>query len=253
MNQSVLKALKLLDYFIDNTDLSLGELAKQANLPKPTVYRLASSLEASGFLVKEKKSEQDVRYRLGLKLLEFGNVVAERLELRQIALPHMQTLCEEINEVVHLVIRDRYEAVYIEKVESKQAIRLYTRVGRRSPLYVGSGPKLLLAYLPPTETKRIIEQLDFEKFTENTITDPDTLIKQLELIREQGFSVSYGEQDEDTIGFSFPIMDYTGQVIAALSVSGPQMRFVGDREQFIKDKAKKTAKRISQDLGFHKK
>lgn len=253
MNQSVLKALKLLDYFIDQTDLSLGELAKAANLPKPTVYRLVSSLEASGFLVKVKKSEQDVRYRLGLKLLELGNLVSERLELRQIALPHMQTLCDQINEVVHLVVRDGHEAVYIEKVESNQAVRLYTRVGRRSPLYVGSGPKLLLAYLSPAEAKGLIENMHFKKFTKNTITDPDELIRQLEMIRKQGFSVSDGEQDEDTIGFSFPIRDYSGQVIAALGVSGPKMRFVGNREQFIKEAAQRTAQLISQDLGFYNK
>src|SRR5437868_841633 len=133
MNQSVIKALKLLNFFSESEiDLSLSELAQRSKLPKATVFRLLSSLEYTGFVVKSKHSDQDVRYRLGLKLLELGGLVADQLELRRIALPLMKHLQLDINETVHLVIREGDEAVYIEKVESDHALRLYTRVGRKS-------------------------------------------------------------------------------------------------------------------------
>src|SRR5690625_4626581 len=109
MNQSVLKALDILDLFIMNKELSLQEISDKANIPKPTAYRMLSTLESCGMLYKEKESTHDSRYGLGLKLLEYGNLVSERLELREISLPHMENLAKEINEVIHLVIAHQQE------------------------------------------------------------------------------------------------------------------------------------------------
>lgn len=251
MNQSVVKALQLLDLFTaDQHEYSLSDIHRKTNMSKPTVYRLLSSLEHCGFLKKVRYSEQDIRYQLGLKLLELGNIVSERLELRKVALPHMERLRDEINEIVHLTIVDGDEATYIEKVESSQAIRLYTRVGKSSPLYVGSGPKLLFAYMAGKDRAKILKNLELKPFTKNTIADPVRLQEELETIRKQGFAISYGEQDEDTIGISYPIRDYTEAVVAALTVSGPSNRFEQDRENYIKELLKKTANNISHDLGY---
>src|SRR5690625_1991232 len=104
MNQSVIKALGILDLFVEEKELSLQEIADMSEIPKPTAYRLLSTLENCGMLYKVKVSTHDSRYGLGLKLLELGNLVSERLELREIAVPYMEKLAEEINEVIHLVI-----------------------------------------------------------------------------------------------------------------------------------------------------
>ncbi|CEH28017.1 IclR family transcriptional regulator [Aneurinibacillus migulanus] len=251
MNQSVIKALKLLDFFSsEQKELTLSELSNKSDMPRPTAYRLLSSLEACGFLSKIKNTDQDVRYRLGLKLLELGGIVAEQLELRNIALPWMQELCEDINEAVHLVVRDGDEAIYIEKVESSHAVRLHTRVGKHSELYIGSGPKLLLAYLPEEEQQAIIEKLSFAKLTENTVDNKETLRQQIQKIREEGYAISRGEQDKDTIGISYPVRDYTRQVVAALSVSGPTTRISREFEEIVRQKTKDTAAYISKELGY---
>jgi IclR family transcriptional regulator, KDG regulon repressor len=247
----VIKALQLLDlYTSGESELSLADITKKVNLPKPTVYRLLSSLEACGYLKKVKKSDLDIRYKLGMKLLELGNVVMENLELRKIALPHMQKLNTEIDEFIHLVILDSNEAVYIEKVESKQDLRLFTRIGKRSPLYLGSGPRLLLAYFPDEERQSIINSLELKPFTPNTITDKTQLQNELDQIRSHGFSISRGEQDINTIGISFPIRDYSGQVIAALGVSGLALRFDVHREKLILEKVRLASQAISQELGY---
>lgn len=250
LNQSVSKALKLLDLFITEPELSLADVARKADLSKPTAYRLLSSLEDAQFLVKERYSDQDIRYRLGLKLLELGNVVTERLELRKVALPHMQNLCQEIDEVVHLVVRDGNEAVYIEKVESKQPIRLFTRVGKRSSLHAGSGPKLLLAFLSVEEQDRIFSCMPLDPVTSKTLTSEAQLRSEINTIRTNGFATSDGEQDLDTIGISFPIRDFSGQVIAALGVTGLKYRFTGDRKVMMQEKTMRTAAFISADLGY---
>jgi IclR family transcriptional regulator, KDG regulon repressor len=250
LNLSVKKALKLLDLFIQDMELSLADIARKADLSKPTAYRLLLSLLDAGFLTKVTYSEQDIRYRLGLKLLELGNIVSMRLELRRVALPHMQDLSRDIDEIVHLVIRDGDETVYIEKVESTQAIRLFTRVGKRSPLYAGSGPKLLLAYLTEEEQMRILAETPLLPVTSQTVTNPDKLRTEIKAIRRNGYATSEGEQDIDTVGISWPIRDFHGSVIAALGVTGLKFRFSGERMSIMQQKTMEAAGRISVDLGY---
>lgn len=240
MNQSVVKALMLLDLFTEEQpELSLKELTEKSQLPKPTVFRLLRTLEHCGFVLKSKESQHDARYKLGLKLLELGNLVSEQLEIREIALPQMKKLAGEMNEAVHLVIENNLEAVYIEKVESKRALRLYTKIGKRSPLYLGSGPKLLLAFLPKATQTKVLQAGKKEK-----------LMEELGQIRKNGFAISYGEQDTETTGVSYPIYDYHHQVVAALAVSGASSRFKGTDLENIKKQTKACAAAISAELGY---
>ncbi|MGE8203120.1 IclR family transcriptional regulator [Heyndrickxia sp. NPDC080065] len=250
MNQSIIKALSLLDFFTEEKpELSLKEITDLVQLPKPTVYRLLTSLEYCGFLTKTKDSEYDKRYKLGLKLMELGQLVSDQLELRKIALPHMKRLANEINEVVHLVIVQHHEAVYIEKVESTHALRLFTRIGKRSPLYLGSGPKLLLAFLPEKKRVEIIDESNLYNFNQ-ILLNKDQLKKEIEEIKTNGFAISYGEQDEGTIGVSYPIYNYHGEVIASLAVSGPSYRFEGEHLEVIKESTMKIAESISSEMGY---
>lgn len=251
MNHSVVKALSLLDFFTaDQSELSLSQISKLAGLPKPTAYRLLTSLEYCGFLVKIKYTDQDTRYRLGLKLLELGNVVLEQSELRKTALPHMKQLGETVEEAVHLVVLEGNEAVYIEKVESTQPIRLYTRVGKRSPLHVGSGPKLLFAHMNEAERKARLKSMQLKPLTPNSIASRDRLEQELADILQQGYAISDGEQTLETVGLAFPVYDYTGQVAAALSISGMKTRFADQRMPFLLEETRKAALSISRDLGY---
>ncbi|MUV38658.1 putative HTH-type transcriptional regulator YagI [Lentibacillus sp. JNUCC-1] len=245
MNQSVHKALKLLDQFTEDTkELTLKELAEQTNMPKPTVYRLLTTLEARNYVYKIKRNDHDSRYRLGLKLLELGSLVSSHMQLREIARPFMEQLVGDINEVVHLVIVNHSQATYIEKVESTRALRLHTRIGKTLPLYIGSGPKLLLAYLEEEAQAAIFEQIH------PADKRPETLKKELQQIRRQGYALSISEQDPDTTGLSFPIKNHTGEVVAALAVSGLSSYFEGEGLTDIKEKTRQTAERISAKLGY---
>lgn len=251
MNQSVIKALKLLDYFsVDTPEWTLKEIAEKANLPKPTAYRLLSALESSDFLYKTKENEHDSKYRLGLKLLELGHIVSDQLEIRHIALPFMQQLADDINEVVHLVIRNQDEATYIEKVDSRRALRLNTRVGKSSPLYLGSGPKMLLAHMPMKRQEEILENAELHHPVTEGMIDKQKLLQELHTIYEESFAFSIGEQDADTTGISYPIYDYRNQMIAALAVSGLSSHFEGENLQDLKRQTQLTAERISRKLGF---
>ncbi|HEY4551954.1 MAG TPA: IclR family transcriptional regulator [Bacillaceae bacterium] len=253
MNQSVIKALKLLNLFTEEKpELSLKQIAAAANLPKSTAFRLLASLERCEFLIKTKESEHDSRYRLGLKLLELGHLVSSQLEIRETALPFMEKLAREINEVIHLVVLNQDVATYIEKVDSTRAIRLYTRIGKSSPLYIGSGPKLLLAFLPGEKQNHILHAGELKPLANGMPIDKEALLEELADIRKQGFAYSEGEQDPDTTGVSFPIYDFREEVVAALAVSGLSSHFEGERLGNIKRSAEETAEAISAQLGFRR-
>ncbi|MDY0407522.1 IclR family transcriptional regulator [Virgibacillus soli] len=252
MNQSVAKALQLLDLFTEEQpEWSLKDISKQSGIPKPTAYRLLTTLESGNFVFKMKTTEHDSRYRLGLKLLEMGQLVSEQLEVRKIALPFMQMLANDINEVIHLVIVNQNKAVYIEKVENTRALRLYTKVGKSTPLYMGSGPKLLLAHLPIDKQREIFREVGNKQLRDGRVIDERRLREELVEIRKQGFSYSVGEQDPYTTGISYPIFDYRGHVISALTVSGLSSYFEGDNLRRIKNQTEVTARQVSRKLGFN--
>lgn len=251
MNQSVIKALKLLDLFTEDIqELSLREIALRSELPKPTAYRLLASLVESGFLQKTKENEQDSGYRLGLKLLEFGHLVSNQLEIREIALPFMEDLAHDINEVIHIVIANQDEATYIEKVDSTRALRLYTRIGKSSPLYLGSGPKLLLAFMDKEKQAEILGDAKLYAIDDHRLIDKTKLQKELDIIREEGYAYSIGEQDLETTGISYPLFNYRKQVVGSLTVTGLSSHFEGENLQEIKTKTKNTAELISSKLGY---
>ncbi|WP_177167131.1 IclR family transcriptional regulator [Salinibacillus kushneri] len=250
MSRSLIKAIKLLDCFKDKLEMTLYELVEESNLPKTTVFRLVSSLEEAGLLVKVKRSSHDVKYRLGLKLLELGKRVSEQLEYRKLALPYMRELNQKLNELVHMAVVEGDEAVYVEKLDSTKPVRLVIQIGGRSPLYAGSAPKLLLAHMNDDDRDNYLQNIEFEKITENTIENVEELKRELAEIKRKGYSISQAEHYRDTMGFSYPIKDFNGETIAALGVSIPITDYSKEREEMILRETGKTAERISRELGY---
>lgn len=249
LNQSVLRAIAILELFVEHKELSLQQITDKTKLPKPTAYRLLSTLTSKGLLYKVKEHVHDSRYRLGTKLLQLGHLVAERIELREIALPYMEQLAASINEVVHLVIPNNEEATYIEKVNSTRALSLQTKIGRSIPLYIGSGPKMLLAFLSVAEQERILNKKELFTLTNRRI-NKEKLLKELEEIRTQHFSMSIEEQDPDTTGISFPIFNYEAVIVGAIAISGLSSRFTGEKLMRMIEHGRKTAEEISKQLGY---
>lgn len=247
MNKSVSKALQLLELFIEEEQLSLHEVSTRANMPKSTAYRLLETMESHQFLHKTKETKHDSQYELGLKLLEYGQLVAERFELRGIALPFMRKLQKKINEAVHLVVINKGMATYIEKVDSSRALRLNTRIGKSSPLHIGSGPKLLFAFLPKNKQ---IQMLQEPLYIHEKMIDQIEFKQELREIKRQGYAYSIGEQDANTTGISYPVYNHEGKVIAALTVSGLSTYYEGENLLKIKQEAEKTAQAISSQLGY---
>ncbi|PKR77898.1 IclR family transcriptional regulator [Halalkalibacillus sediminis] len=252
MSKSLVKAIGLLDYFKIKQNLSLVELAQLTGMPKTTIYRLVNSLEEAGLLIKDRNSQHDVQYRLGIKLLELGKLVEKQLTYKNIALPFMKRLNDELEELVHLTIIEGDEAVYIETIGSKKHIRLVVKVGERAPLYAGSAPKLLLSSKTDEEIYEYFKRVPLNKRTPNTIDNEKEIMKEIYNIREEGYSISRSESFKDTIGFSAPIYDFTGKIVAALGVSTVLTTFEKEKQDLILEKVQSTAEKISYELGYNR-
>ncbi|NPV69029.1 MAG: IclR family transcriptional regulator [Firmicutes bacterium] len=250
-NASSIKALKLLNLFTPSIpSLTLDDISTMSGLSKSTAFRMLSALVSSGLIDVSGDSRGPRRYRLGLRLLELGQMVAEQMEIRSIALPFMVKLRDEIEEAVQLVVMDREEAVYIEKVETTQPVRLYTRVGRKAPVYAGACPRALVAFLPDDELQRILDEQILQRFTPVTITDRKELEERIRMERAQGYTISCGELYEGTWAIAMPIRDYTGKVVASISIAGPQARFGPEREPVLVKALKSCVDAVSSKLGY---
>jgi IclR family transcriptional regulator, KDG regulon repressor len=243
--------LRLLQYFnLESPKRSLAELSRLSGLSKPTTYRLLKALEDEGFLARNDHKTDDRHYQLGLRLFELGNLVAEGMQLRRIALPYMEKLRDDINEVVHLVILDRGEALYIERVETDKPLKLFTRIGLRTPLYAGSAARLLFAYMEETEQEEILKNMHLSPFTDSTVKTVEELKALLKDIRQKGYSISFGEYVSGTLGLSVPIRNHTEHVIASLTVAIPGSHFSSTGQEIIIQRLQVTAQLISSKLGY---
>lgn len=245
-NKTVVKSMDLLHLFVKNSKLNLNEMVQLSGMPKTSVHRMVGSLEDMGFLTKDEEG----KYSLGLLFLQFGQLVAERLDIRQIALPVMKVLRDDVEEAVNLIIKDGKEAIYIEKLDTLHPVRLYTKIGRRSPLYAGACSRIILAFSEEDEIERYLNDIELKPIGTGTITDPEKLREVLEECKKNGFSVSHSELENHTSAVAAPIFDYTGQLAAGLSIAGPDVRFQDDRLPELIEKVKTAANQISQKLGW---
>lgn len=245
-NKTVVKSMDILKLFRENSKLSFNEIVELSEIPKTSTYRMLSSLEEMEFL----KKDDDGKYELGFIFMEFGQLVKERMDIRKIALPTMYFLRDEVNEAVNLIIKEGNEAIYIEKLDTLQPVRVYTRIGRKAPLYGGACPRIILAYLPEDECEKYINEVDLVPVGFGTITDKNQLRKVLKEDRKNGYSVSHSELQDYSSAVAAPIFDASNNIVASISLVGPSVRFQEENLSKLISAVKKGAEEISSKLGW---
>ncbi|MGC4378513.1 IclR family transcriptional regulator [Fictibacillus sp. Mic-4] len=247
-NKTVVKSMDLLNLFVRHATLNLNEMVELSGMPKTSVHRMAGSLESMGLLQKDEEGN----YSLGLLFLQFGQLVADRLDIRQIALPVMKKLRDEVQEAVNLIVKDGTEAMYIEKVDTPHPVRLYTKIGRRSPLYAGACSRIILAFSEREERETYLNETELKPVGAGTITDKKRLQQALQDAREEGYTISYSELENDTVAIAAPVFDHTGHLAAGLSIAGPESRLNDERIPELVRQVKGAAEEISVRLGWRK-
>lgn len=246
--QSVGRALKLIEFLANERhEISLTEISKKIGWPKSTVHGLLSTMCA--YQVVE-QSAVTGRYKLGVRLFELGNIVARSWDINTVAKLHMRHLNSELSALIQLATERSGEVLYLEKLESNQMIHIVSDIGRRLPMHCSGLGKVLLAYRPYPEVKRIISEKGLKRMTSRTITNMSELEKELKKIREQGYAIDNQEIMEGLRCVAVPIFDGDGKVNYAMSVSGLSVNMKGGYLEKVILRLKETAENISLDMGY---
>jgi len=246
---TVKKAMDVLDCLgRAGTPLSASEIDDRLNMSRSTVYRLLTTLATGGYVTQDLVSPK--KYRLGFRILELASSLLDGIELRQQALPFLQELRDLANETVHLVVMDGGQVTYVDKVECSQAVRMHSAIGRQGFAHSTAVGKAMLAFMPWETVACILEEHGLPACTPQTITDEETLRKDLEKVRQQGYAVDDVENEEGVRCVGAPIFDHRSKPVAALSVSGPAFRVTLERVQELSVPVKATAIKISRQLGY---
>ncbi len=247
--QSVTNALDLLEEFRgEETELGVTELSKRLALHKNNVFRLLATLESRGYMEQNRLTGN---YRLGLRVLELGQVFIKHMGLLKMARPVLEEIVEKCNETAYLgLIRDN-RVVYVDAVEANRPVRVVSRVGGGLPVYASAIGKVQIAFETADERERALGTGTLESFTPNTIIDRAKLSTHLEAVQKQGFALDDEEYDDGIRCVGVPVRDYTRRVVAGLSISGPAYRFTDERlNKELIPLAQNAGNMLSRRLGF---
>ena len=245
---SIRKALQILQTFsADRSELGVTEISRLLGVHKSSISRIIATLASEGFL---EKNPDNGRYRLGFKLLDLGNLVLGRYDLRNYAAPFMEELARRTREVIHLSILDKNQIVYLDKKGEGQALTVGTKIGGRNPAHASSMGKVLLSGLPPHELKEALSMEPLAASTPFTITKVPALLIELEKVKRQGFALDNEESFPGIRCVAAPLYDRTGKMVAALSVTAPRQRMSQERLKEIREMVVGTARSISRRIGM---
>ncbi len=246
MNTTFVNGLALLEALAHAPEsCGVSELARQLDLTKSNVHRLLQTLAEHGYV---RSPNGTGRYECTLKLWELGVDVLGKLDVKSVAPEHMEQLAHRSGETVHLSVLEHREVVYIDKVDSPQPVRAYSKVGGRAPAHCVATGKALLAFAPGEIVDDVLKHL--RRFTAETITTPAAFRTELERVVETGYAVNRGEWREGVCGLAAPIRNARGVTIAAIGISGPTERL---KPRMLKQRAPDVidaARRISSRLGW---
>src|ERR1700732_3097345 len=215
------RGLRLLQLFSES---ARGLTAKQgavcSRLPGSTVHRFLANLDGAAFL----NCGGDGVYHLGIACFSIGQAALGQLDIRRLSLPYLQELNQHTRETIHLTVRHGMAAVYVEKLDSPEPLRIHSRIGAAVPLYCTAVGKVMLAYLPPEEQEKVLPQFELKRLTPNTVGSLQKLQTQIQKVRKRGHACDLEEHELHIRCIAAPIWDHAGAVNASLSVTGPAVR-----------------------------
>src|SRR5579862_3263270 len=160
------RGLQLLRLFSESPrGLSAKQVAALSRLPVSTVHRFLANLVTAGFLNRDKAGI----HHLGIACFSVGQAAAGQLDIRRLSLPYLRDLNQQTRETIHLTVRHGLSAVYVEKLDSPEPLRIHSRIGAAVPLYCTAVGKVLLAYMPIDEQNRVLSGLDLQRLTPNSV------------------------------------------------------------------------------------
>ncbi len=251
--KTVEKTLAIMEAFLDHPqeeEIGIMALADLTGLNVSTIHRISSMLVKRGYL-SQKQSR--AKYALGPKFLRFGSLASSRMGIGALAFPYLVQLSRSVGEAVNLAIQHSAEAVYIQCVspsEPAYQLRTFAQVGARVPLYCTGVGKVLLSHMPEEECEQYLTETSFTRRTPNTIADCTLLKEELATIRRCGYAVDNEEMELGVKCIAAPIRNFKGEVVTAVSISGPSIRLTEEKIQQLEPLVKDCAFDISRAAGY---
>lgn len=220
--RALTRGLRLLEILAANPNgLPLSRIAGRADLSKSSAHRLLYTLVSCGYVTQDPNSGD---YLPSLKLLTLSSELIQDTNLNTVARRHLEELANTSGETVHMVLLDHGSAVYVDKYEAPNPIRMYSQIGKRAPLHCTGVGKAILAYLPEAEVARMLEPEKLIPYTSRTIVDPAALRHHLTEIRELGYAIDDGEHEEHVRCIAAPLFARDGKIAGALSIAAVSYR-----------------------------
>lgn len=243
MSQSLARALRILGE-LGQGPRSLDDLVGSLGVHKTTVLRLLQTLEADRFVRRDERH----RFSLGSRLFELGAVSLEQHQIRDVALPHLERLGRETGgQTVHMAALENNRPIYIAKVESTSSVRMYSRVGLPAPVHATAVGKVLTSELPERQLAGILAATDFTRFTPRTIADAQAFRDVLADVRRRGWAEDAAEHEEFINCVGAPVRDATGRIIAAVSITVPDVLLSRDEVHALVPRLQEAIRAIETD------
>nr|WP_316652760.1 IclR family transcriptional regulator [uncultured Gellertiella sp.] len=239
------KLMRLLDLVVAaQQPLRFSEIQALSGEPRGSVHRQLGHLLKEGLI----ELAADGGYQPGLRLLTLASSAWSRNEFRAIAAPTLEMLHAATGETVHLGVLRGLDVIYLDKVESRQSVRMHSQIGRASPLYCTGIGKAALSVLPPDAVARTIAGISWQRFTPATITDAAALAREIEVIRACGHAFDREEHEEGIRCVAAPIRSADPGFAAGISVTGPAFRISQIQLEDWAPVVRQAAARISADI-----
>ena len=220
--------------------MGAADLAREVDLPRPTVIRLLNTMEQSQAV---ERVADDGRYRLGESILYLATAVSFSRQLVLIARPFLQELAQQTGETVYLSLPDGYQTHYIEQINSQYHIQPIDWIGSRAPLHLVADGKVFLAHWSDEALARYGER-PLASYASQSITSLKILRRQLAQVKQQGFASTRDEFEEGLVAFAAPVLNGEGRVVTAVTVGGPTYRFPPEQDGEFASHVQNTAAAI---------
>jgi DNA-binding IclR family transcriptional regulator len=241
------RGLRLLRLFSESPHgLTAKQVAGLSRLPVSTVHRFLANLESASFL----NCSGDGVYHLGIACFAIGQVALGQLDIRRVSLPYLQELNRQTRETIHLTVRHGLSAVYVEKLDSPEQLRIHSRIGAAVPLYCTAVGKVMLAYMAHEEREGVLPQLGLKCLTPNTVSNLQELDAELYRVRKNGYACDLEEHELHIRCVAAPIWDHAGGVNASLSITAPVVRMAVTRLRQLAPLIQTAGLQISHELGY---
>ncbi len=240
------RALLLMGIIADADSLSLTELSQRAGMPASTAHRLLVTLQNFGYLEFREDTQQ---WSVGVEAFRIGGSFARRIKVVDAGRPMLRDLMEQTGETANMAIADDGDVVFVSQVETHEPIRAFHRPGTRAHMHASGIGKALLAHFDPPALDRWMRTKGLVAYTDNTISDPETLRHEMEATRARGWAI---DNEERTLGMrcvAAAVYNSFGEAIAGISVSGPTVRIPDDVLTEYGVLVRRTADRVTDSIG----